>query len=74
MCSDFYPLSLPIRINAVITWFDNFNGNMAAAGNVFICVLFGDIWPQYCKDFLKVFGRHSCKSFKCLGVLLFNFA
>ena len=54
--------------------FINFNGNMATAGNISIFVLFGDIWPQYCKDFLKVFGRHSCKSFKCLGVLLFNLA
>ena len=35
MCSDFYRLSLPIRIHALITWFDNFNGNMVAVGNVF---------------------------------------
>ena len=67
----------------MITWFDNFNGNMAAAGNVFFWddekeAKLVELWQQndclYCKDFLKVFGRHSCKSFKCLGVLLFNFA
>ena len=59
----------------MITWFDNFNGNMVAAGNVFFWddekqAKLVELW----QDFLKVFGRHSCKSFKCLGVLLFNFA
>ena len=67
----------------MITWFDNFNGNMAAAGNVFFWddekeAKSVELWQQndclYCEDFLNVFGRHSYKSIKCLGVLLFNFA